>query len=307
MNRIVFAGNRRVNETVEKFALLSRFPNAIIIEGEEGMGKHTLSAKIADAAVCSGENPPCGVCRNCMLTQTHNHPDIISVEPEENKKSISVAQVREIISKAYIKPYMAQRKVFVIDKAHLLSETSQNTLLKVIEEPPSDMVFIFLCESAASLLPTVISRCVVLSLTPPETEECVEYISAVSKKNREEIENALRSTRNNIGKALKILESRKTKKSDNACEFYDAMMQNGEYEMLKICQRFEKDRVAAGEFLNELKMLVAQNTAMAVGDRYKMTKLYKKYEILEDMVEMFSSNVNLQLFFGSLVLKLLKQ
>ena len=113
----------------------------------------------------------------CKNAANHNHPDIIKIAPLEGKKNIAVSQVRELKSDAYIKPHMSQKKVFIIDYADTLNEQSQNALLKVLEEPPENVIFILIAETKASFLETIISRCVVLTLSTPERQTAVEYLT----------------------------------------------------------------------------------------------------------------------------------
>ena len=83
--------NEKVKLSVDAWISSKRIPHAILIEGETGLGKHTLAKFLAQAIVCEGENAPCGSCKNCMLSYA-NHPDIITVAPLDNKKSRSVSR-----------------------------------------------------------------------------------------------------------------------------------------------------------------------------------------------------------------------
>ena len=85
-------GNHRVIGAIENSAKNSTLPHAIILEGDEGTGKHTLAEFIALSSVCSGVNKPCEVCRECRLFLNKNHPDVAYIKPEDKKKSISVEQ-----------------------------------------------------------------------------------------------------------------------------------------------------------------------------------------------------------------------
>ena len=158
-------GNKRAKDTVESFISSGRFPHAIIIEGEIGTGKKTLAGYLAKTALCEEPTPPCGVCRNCHLADAGPPPDIQVVAPEEKKKNIAVGQIRELRTTAYHSPHTARRRAFIIEEAETMNAASQNSLLKVLEEPPSDVVFILVTTSAKALLDTVISRCMTISLS----------------------------------------------------------------------------------------------------------------------------------------------
>ena len=170
------AGNARIRGALTAAIESGRLPHAILIEGDKGTGRHTLAAFTARAAVCEGENKPCGECRGCRLEHAGTHPDIWTVAPEDGKKNITVAQIRSLRSEAYVKPHMSARRVFIIDMADTMNEQAQNALLKVLEEPPGSVLFILIAENKAALLDTVISRCTVLSLSPPEISEAEKYL-----------------------------------------------------------------------------------------------------------------------------------
>ena len=147
--------------------------HAYIIEGSKGVGKRTLADAFIHALLC--ENPhadadgvdSCGTCDNCVLLDHGNHPDVIYLRPEEGKKAISVQQIRAgLVSDIEVYPYRSASKVYVIENADQLGIPAQNAMLKTIEEPPAYAVVLLLCENAASLLPTILSRCVKISLQP---------------------------------------------------------------------------------------------------------------------------------------------
>ena len=300
-----FAGNKRIIDSVNTFISADHIPHAIIIEGDEGLGKHTLAGFIAKSAVCAGEHRPCDNCRACTLFNSGNHPDVIFVSPEDKKKSISVAQIRAIRTDAYIKPHMQGKKVFILNKCESLSEQSQNALLKILEEPPQNVIFILITESGDRLLDTIISRCVMLSLVPPETDECLEYIKPRVKKSSTEILNALTAVRNNIGKALILLGRGAKTKSDTAAVFADALLAGRTtLELLQLTVPLEKNRVAAAEFTAELKQILSDRMRDSLNNAVLLAKLVKMRDTVTDSEAQLITNINLPLFFSALIYKL---
>lgn len=298
-------GNKRVLGALENLIKDSHLPHAIIIEGDEGTGRHTLSYFIARAAMCTGENAPCDNCRDCLLTLHNNHPDIEFFAPEEKKKALSVEQVRKIKANSFVKSHRGGKKIFIIDKADLLSENSQNALLKTIEEPPQDIMFILICESSVKLLDTIISRCVTFSLFPPERDEALQFIKANSKKSEEEILSALSSAHNNIGKALKILGKRKSAKGELAEKFLNALLENeSTLELLAMLRPLEKDRIKAGEFIAELKLITSAKLRENIAFPPYAKILIGIYETVSEMEPLLITNINLPLFFTTLIANL---
>lgn len=296
-------GNGRIRDSVTSAVTENRIPHAILLEGDKGTGRHTLMRFLSRAAVCDGENPPCGVCRGCHLAQIGTHPDITVIAPEDGKKNITVPQIRALRTEAYVKPHMADRRVFVIDKADSMNEQAQNALLKVLEEPPADIIFILIAESAAALLDTIISRCTVLSLVPPETDESLGYLRKNTDFSEEQIREALGVAGNNIGTALDALSGGGTAAQAAAMRFAEALISGDEADMLKITAEFEKNRVLADEFLKELKLSLATEIKKKLRSPHSAKVLVSFYDALPQFEDALKTNINLSLLFCALVCK----
>lgn len=144
--------------------------HAYLIEGTAGVGKKTLANAFVKALLCeqplaNGES--CGCCQSCRSFDHGNHPDVKRIRAEEDKNSISVKQVRdELVKDISIRPYGSRYKVYIIEAADKLTIEAQNAMLKTLEEPPAYGRILLLAESAAAFLPTILSRCVRVSLQP---------------------------------------------------------------------------------------------------------------------------------------------
>ncbi len=294
-------GNDRIKASVLASLLEKRLPHAILIEGEKGTGKKTLAGFLSFAAVCEGENSPCGSCKSCRLAQDSNHPDIAVIAPEDGKKNISVAQIRSLRNEVYVKPHMARCRVFIIEQADSMNEQAQNALLKVLEEPPAEIYFILIAEESSLLLDTVISRCTRLSLIPPEASVSAEYLSDNTDYNSEQINSALLESGGNIGEALRILGGGGTKAQAAAIEFTKFLMQGNDTEMLKITAPFEKSRVEADLFFKELRLAVAAEIRKNHKKPYTAKSLTKFYDGLSQFEDGLRTNINLSLLFCALV------
>ena len=130
-----------------------RVPHALVIDGGT-YDSRLLCAKELAAAIL-GET---------AKVMADIHPDVITVLPEEKKKTLSVEIIRKMRDDAYIIPNENERKVYIIAKSELMLDYSQNALLKILEEPPSYATFILLCDTHSCLLGTVLSRVALFSL-----------------------------------------------------------------------------------------------------------------------------------------------
>ena len=134
--------------------------HAHLIAGEDGIGKSIL-AKILSVFILNG-----------ILDR--EYVDFINYKPK--KASFGVDEVREVIDEVYKKPFEGDKKVIIIHDGNKLTVQAQNALLKTIEEPPSGVYIILLCESLELILDTIKSRCDIYKLTPLTREQLKLYI-----------------------------------------------------------------------------------------------------------------------------------
>lgn len=295
------AGNTKIAAAITNAIKEDRLPHAILIEGDVGTGRHTLASFIAAAAVCEDKLKPCGKCNACKTAYANSHPDITVTRAEDGKKNIAIAQIRALRNETFIKPHSARCRVFIIDGANTMNEQSQNALLKVLEEPTGHTVFILITESKATLLDTVISRCVVLGLAPPETSAAADYILKTTDFAEKEVLKALGDTRNNVGKALQILYGSENTKTENAAKnFLNALVDGDEHSLLCLTVPFEKSRVEAEKFVRCLKAEIAAR--LRENPRLITARAFAKiYDTLCEGEKSLNSNINLGLFFCWLV------
>lgn len=165
MNTSGFDFNSQTINVLNSLESNSRIPHAIIIEGSDKDKTLAAARFLSMYAVCTAEQKPCAVCNQCHKAQNAAHADIYYAQAEGKSGSYSIKQLRKIIDDAYIKPNEANAKVYILaDAENRLSAVQQNALLKLIEEPPKNVIFIFTCENSRNFLITIRSRCTVLRL-----------------------------------------------------------------------------------------------------------------------------------------------
>lgn len=157
-------GNDRLKQNLTGAFARNRISHFYLISGPAGSGKHTLAKLLAAAALCSGSQKPCCQCSHCRKVLSGTHPDYMIVDDPE-KKNIPVDLIRSARADIYIQPNEADRKVYMLPRAHDMLPPSQNALLKILEEPPAYGVFILLTDNPEKMLPTIRSRCTELAMT----------------------------------------------------------------------------------------------------------------------------------------------
>ena len=162
-----FYSNDKAKKTLVNFLTDGRFPHTILLEGEDGCGKLTFAHMTAAALLCEQplEQRPCGRCRNCKRVLSDTHPDVSVIGDEDKLKGFHIDRVRQLRADAYIRPNEGGYKVYILRNIHNMTEQAQNALLKIIEEPPAQVVFLLTCNNRARVLPTILSRAAVLPLS----------------------------------------------------------------------------------------------------------------------------------------------
>ena len=239
-----FIGNEKVIDRLSKLMESGRFPHALIIEGEEGIGKKTLAKDIACALVCRGNDKPCGECSQCKKAIGAIHPDISEYIPAGTANSFHVDTVRNIINDAYVQPNEADYKIYILGNAHCMIQNAQNALLKILEEPPKYVVFILTTNSKSALLSTVLSRSVCVSLEGVDIERAANYITSHCENvDYNTAKKTVETFNGNIGKAIDSLQDSKTSELVDVCnKICKALTTSNEYEMMTLCSVFQKDR-----------------------------------------------------------------
>ena len=170
------------------------------------MGKKTLCRHIAEMLLCEGENAPCGTCSACIETKSGNHPDIIYVETGD-KNPLSVERARSVVAEMYIKPFLAERKIYIFPDGEKLSPAVQNTLLKAFEDPPEYVTILVTTTARDALLKTVLSRGIVLPLCGATTAELTAFLEETYPERRDDARFLASASAGSIGTAKSLAEN----------------------------------------------------------------------------------------------------
>ena len=306
---------RYLSEAVRDGAL----PHAMVLEGDEGSGKKLLAGEIA-CALSPGYSEKIreGIC-----------PDVMTFSCEEGKKTIGVDSIRLLKESAALAPNDLDHKVFVIDGADKLTVQAQNALLKILEEPPAGVYLFLLCESVSSLLPTVLSRVVILRMQTFSDEELLEYFAddkaaeQLKEKSPDAFAYALRSSGGCIGGVKKKLGSRALQGSmaiyEAVCGFFRTLAGKNRAEFyLSACQLadtrdglaviltgaeeglrdmiYGKGCLFAGRDVDAGRLLffLSAEEAEELAGQYPMEALMKLSNELVSLHESLGANVNLK-------------
>lgn len=310
MENLDFAGNKRVLNQLGDLMDSGHFPHALIIEGEQGLGKRTLAKLLVCALVCRKESKPCMNCPQCHKVMQGIHPDIFEHSAQGGANSFHVDVVRDVISNAYLQPNEADYKVYILGNADCMNTSAQNALLKVLEEPPEYVIFILTVSAKSKMLETVLSRSIVVSLEGVDTDEAVNYVSShFENTDLKLFRSNIETFNGNIGKALNAMQEGRISELTKVCaDMCSALVNDNEYALLTACSAFQKDRqsiIFAMEFLKNIfrdALVCNKNENMLSGrpeiismlknklTRQKIIDLISICDKLKDMALMNSNN-----------------
>lgn len=197
---------------------LNKFFPVYLFSGLRGCGK-TTTARVFGAAVnCqnlnkfqkdpNGNKIPCLECDSCKSMLQGNHPDFIEIDAASHT---GVDNVRQIIEASSYMPLLGQKKIYLIDEAHMLSKAAFNALLKILEEPPASVLFILATTEVPKIPATVLSRCFQVLFTSIEKTELVNHIKSMCAQENVSIEDSaieliIAETEGSVRDAINLLE-----------------------------------------------------------------------------------------------------
>ncbi|MEQ1589920.1 MAG: DNA polymerase III subunit delta' [Gallionella sp.] len=180
-------------------ALRQRLPNGLLFKGAKGIGKFELAMTFAKSLLCQKPDEhhfSCGECPSCHWFEQGTHPDfrllqseLESLDGEETEsgkkpsKQISVEQVRALSDFVGMSAHQGGRRIIVIHPAETMNTNSANALLKSLEEPPKDLLFILVSHKPQQLLPTILSRCLSFTLPAPDNDKVIQWLKQQGVNN----------------------------------------------------------------------------------------------------------------------------
>ncbi len=186
-----------------------RLAQTYIFAGARSVGKTRVAKTFAALLQClepvtgpDGSPDACGRCLSCRRVLAGSHPDVTFLRPQGSE--IRVAQVRQMQELALLHPYLGKWRIFIIDPADRLNESSANSLLKILEEAPEMVVFILVAEQVERVLPTIRSRAEIVLFQHPSHHAARETIARVTGRPADEAARVYSLTEGAFGAALNL-------------------------------------------------------------------------------------------------------
>jgi DNA polymerase III subunit delta' len=183
----------------------AKMPHALLLRGTAGTGKHDFALNVSKAILCSQASElqqACGNCPSCNWFAEGTHPDFMLIGPEDadntdeeapkkkttKKSQISVTKIRKLLDDLSLSSHQVNGyRVIVISPADMLNGTSANALLKMLEEPPANTLFLLVTSQPQRLLATITSRCQAVDMPLPSKAEALSWLASQQVNNADNV------------------------------------------------------------------------------------------------------------------------
>jgi DNA polymerase III subunit gamma/tau len=181
-------GQGPVVETLRNAVRLDRVAHGLLFVGPRGTGKTSMARIVAKAINCSNprDGEPCDICASCVSIRDGRALDVVEMDAASNNR---VDDMRELLPRVYTAAADVRRKVFIVDEVQRIKE-GWDVLLKTLEEPPDDVVFIFCTTNPAQIRPAVVSRLQRYTFRPLTVEEIAGKLKRILEEERRAAEPA---------------------------------------------------------------------------------------------------------------------
>lgn len=199
--------HKKIIEQIRLMQDQERLPHGLLLRGPEGIGKHNLSMNIAREVLCLPRSDADSQIKKVrQLFDSKSHPDLYVITRLEEKKDISIDQVREVRVRLSTTSHQGGWKVCVIYPAERMNKNAMNALLKILEEPTPQTMFILVSHIPKILLPTIVSRCQIMNIPVPDYNSSLKWLLERSNFDENEVKNALALSNNRPFLAAEFLE-----------------------------------------------------------------------------------------------------
>jgi DNA polymerase-3 subunit delta' len=279
-------GNEEAKETLRRLLASGRMPGSLLFSGEEGVGKKLFALELAKTLNCRNrvELEACDECSSCKRLANSTfapfpepadnrermiwseHGDVAMIRPY--LQIIRVKPIRELEREANFRPFEGAARVFIIEDAEYLNDSSSNALLKVLEEPPPTSHLILTTTNPTALLATIRSRCQVIRFAPIATDQIETFLIGKKGVSAADAQLVARASRGSIGRACATDIEDYRERRNAMFEVLKALTITGNrVQLLRSAEALAaaRDRADYEESLSILEALIRDAWALALG------------------------------------------
>ncbi|WP_028643523.1 DNA polymerase III subunit delta' [Nocardioides sp. URHA0020] len=202
-------GQRRAVEALQAAAAGHGMSHAFLFTGPPGSGRSNAAVAFAAALQCAEDPAGCGTCHACHTVLAGSHADVSVIRTE--RLSIGIKEVRDLVRRSALSPVGPRWQIVIIEDADRLTEGACNALLKAIEEPAERTVWMLCTPTVDDVLPTIRSRCRLITLTTPTAEAVADFLVRTAGVNEALASYAARASQGHIGRARALARDEDTR------------------------------------------------------------------------------------------------
>lgn len=180
-------GQDHIVKVLKNAVKRNRIPHALLFSGPRGVGKTSTARILAMALNCEKveDGEPCLTCKSCRDIMDGRDVDVVEIDGASNR---GIDEIRDLRDRAGYVAISGKNKIFIIDEVHMLTKEAFNALLKILEEPPEHVKFIFCTTEPFNVLPTILSRCQRFDFKRLSVAEIVRQLEIICKDQKIEYE-----------------------------------------------------------------------------------------------------------------------
>ncbi|MDD4358290.1 MAG: hypothetical protein PHY30_00565 [Candidatus Pacebacteria bacterium] len=306
MNEII--GHKKQKDFLKKIVLSGKIPHAFLFSGEENIGKTSLAIAFSKFLLC--DNNGCNNCKICASIDKNIFPDLCIISKENN--NIEIDKIRSLKDFLSLKSYNNKKKIAIIEEAHLMGIDSQNSILKILEEPGDNSVIILITSFPNMILGTIKSRVQKIEFNHIGRKEIEDYLILLGG-DRKEAEEISQFSSGKIGKAITLFQNREEK------DFFfgtirdiNLLIKEGVEKRFEYVKSIYEDKEKVSEILNILERFMRREMLLKL--YRKEDNVFKNYTLLriKDIIEEIqktkyyfnNTNTNKKLLLENLIIKL---
>ena len=316
------------NEVIEFFQNVIERDNlshSYIFDGLKGIGKKNFAVNLSKAIFCKNNTlDACEVCDQCKKINHSNHLDFLMIEPDGS--SIKNEQIKSFQEFLSFKPNESKKKVVIINDSNLMTVSAQNTILKILEEPPAYALIIFISQNSNNLLETIQSRCQIIRFNPLKKSIIVKYLIEVHKFDKEAAEFIANFSNGNFSKAYKAAEDEDFLEIRNQIiDYTNELLLNKKIKSIQGIEILQKNKknielifdIMIG-WIRDILIVQRTNDYDIVMNRDKIDSIKKQayrlidrdlvkiIQLIEETIKNIEMNVNFKLAIDHLVLEIIQ-
>lgn len=307
MNTIEIIGHKDIIARFYEAVKSQHVASALLFSGPDGIGKKLVALRLAQSLNCRQFSPqgPCQQCTSCRKIAALNHPEVKIITKEEKAKNLKIEQIVQLRADISLRPVEADRKVYIINDANILTKDAANCLLKTLEEPPLSSLIILVTAKPSALLLTIRSRCQKIEFKPLPAQEVMSRLKEESPLEDSQAIFLADFAGGSLGLAQTYLEKGVLEKKAELDDFLQGINREDIAVVLAQAQAYSRDKEDAKIWLDLLLYTCAQrflSVPKVPGQNHQ------QYEEIIDLIlrakRDLTVNINLQLVLENIFLRM---